>query len=263
MPFSIRVDEQKHEEDLVHIGSPSAAVRFELRSSLVDEEDEDLKDLSPVTGNRRLPGSDLLGSEKRCKLVLADGTEMEGVSFGAEIPSSGEVVFNTGMVGYPESLTDPSYSGQILVITYPLVGNYGVPDMSVLDNLGLPKFFESDKVQISGLVVSSYTHAYSHWAAKESLSDWLKRYKVPAIYGIDTRALTKKLRNHGSILGKIMFPGKNTDFMDPNKTNLVAAVSRKKPQVFGDGKIKIIAVDCGMKNNIIRYPIPNSLIKSR
>ena len=116
---------------------------------------------------------------------------------------SGEVVFNTGMVGYPEALTDPSYRGQILVLTYPLIGNYGVPDDSLKDEHGLPTYFESNSIQISGLIVSSYSWEHSHWAAQKSLSKWLTNSNVPAIYGIDTRALTKKLREFGSILGRL------------------------------------------------------------
>jgi carbamoyl-phosphate synthase/aspartate carbamoyltransferase len=112
-------------------------------------------------------------------------------------------VFNTGMVGYPEALTDPSYRGQILVLTYPLVGNYGVPDFSVKDNHGLPKYFESSEIHISGLIVSEYSFEHSHWAAFKSLSDWLVENNIPALYGVDTRALTKKLREHGSMLGRI------------------------------------------------------------
>ena len=98
------------------------------------------------------------------------------------------------MVGYHEALTDPSYRGQILVLTYPLVGNYGVPDESVKDELGLPKFFESNEIHITGLIVSQYSWEHSHWNAQKSLSDWLKEYNIPAVYGVDTRAFTKKLR---------------------------------------------------------------------
>jgi carbamoyl-phosphate synthase small subunit len=116
---------------------------------------------------------------------------------------SGEVVFNTGMVGYPEALTDPSYRGQILVLTYPLIGNYGVPDESIMDGHGLPMYFESKEIHIAGLVVSSYSWEHSHWAAQKSLADWLARSGIPAVYGVDTRELTKKLREHGSILGRI------------------------------------------------------------
>ena len=115
--------------------------------------------------------------------------------------TTGEVVFTTGMVGYPEALTDPSYKGQILVLTYPLIGNYGVPNESDLDDLGLPRFMESHQVHIAGLVVSTYSWEHSHWAAQRSLANWLEQHKVPAIYGVDTRALTKKLREVGSMLG--------------------------------------------------------------
>jgi carbamoyl-phosphate synthase small subunit len=120
---------------------------------------------------------------------------------------NGEVVFNTGMVGYPEALTDPSYRGQILVLTFPLVGNYGVPGDDVDVATGLRKHFESDAIHIRGLIVSGYTEAYSHWNARCSLGDWLKENNIPALYGVDTRALTKKLRECGTMLGKIEFEG--------------------------------------------------------
>jgi carbamoyl-phosphate synthase/aspartate carbamoyltransferase len=137
-------------------------------------------------------------------LYLADGSNpIEARSFGAPVSVAGEVVFNTGMVGYPEALTDPSYRGQILVLTYPLIGNYGVPDESLQDNLGLPKYFESKEIHIAGLVVSSYSWEHSHWAAQKSLASWMKEYNIPGIYGVDTRQLTKKIREHGAILGRI------------------------------------------------------------
>lgn len=137
-------------------------------------------------------------------LYLADDSPpIEGRSFGAPASVSGEVVFNTGMVGYPEALTDPSYRGQILVLTYPLIGNYGVPDDNIRDEYDLPKYFESNNIHISGLVASSYSWHHSHWAAQKSLSKWLWDNNVPGIYGVDTRALTKKLREHGSILGRL------------------------------------------------------------
>lgn len=134
---------------------------------------------------------------------MANGSTIEATSFGAETVATGEVVFNTGMVGYPEALTDPSYRGQILVLTYPLVGNYGVPDESVVDDHGLPKHFESKEIHISGLVVSSYSWEHSHWNAQKSLASWLKEYNIPAVYGVDTRQLTKTLRENGSILGRL------------------------------------------------------------
>jgi len=176
------------------------------------------------------------------KLLLADGTTIEGENFGAPVHAAGEVVFNTGMTGYVEGFTDPSYAGQIVVLTYPLVGNYGVPDK---------KSWESEKMQIAGLVVSEYSEKYSHHDAKESLAEWLKASGVPAITGVDTRALTKKLREHGVMLGQLLTdnPGK---FEDPNEENLVARVSPKKKKVYGNGPIKIVAIDCGMKENIVR-----------
>ena len=139
------------------------------------------------------------------QLVLADGSApIVGRSFGASTSVSGEVVFNTGMVGYPEALTDPSYRGQILVLTYPLIGNYGVPDESIRDEYGLPTYFESSKIHIAGLVVSSYSWEHSHWAAHKSLAKWLKDNNIPGIYGVDTRAITKKIREVGALLGNIV-----------------------------------------------------------
>lgn len=133
-------------------------------------------------------------------------------------------MFNTGMVGYPEALTDPSYRGQILVLTYPMIGNYGVPDESVLDEIGLPKFFESKEIHVAGLIVSEYCWEHSHWNAQKSLSKWLQEYNVPGLYGVDTRALTKKLREMGSLLGKIdivsVVPIKIFVKMKPNRRYL-------------------------------------------
>lgn len=196
-------------------------------------------------------------------LYLADGSvPITGYSFGANTAVSGEVVFNTGMVGYPEALTDPSYRGQILVLTYPLVGNYGVPDESLCDEIGLPKFFESKEIHITGLIVSEYAWEHSHWNAQKSLGEWLGEYNIPGIYGVDTRALTKKLREMGSLLGRIEVNPKSPPptsipegfFMNPNERNLVAEVSTKNVTTYGKGNTtKIIAYDCGMKYNIIRY----------
>ncbi len=185
------------------------------------------------------------------KLILEDGTELSGKSFGAKESVAGEVVFNTAMTGYPESLTDPSYKGQILVLTYPLIGNYGVPVSEEAG--GMLKYYESDKIQISGLVISDYSFDYSHWNAEGSLAGWLQENNVPGIFGIDTRALTKKLREKGTMLGKIVVDDRDVEWYDPNMENLVAAVSTKKKEVYGDGKYKVLLVDCGVKNNIIRY----------
>ncbi|MFH1848771.1 MAG: glutamine-hydrolyzing carbamoyl-phosphate synthase small subunit [archaeon] len=189
------------------------------------------------------------------KLVLEDNSCFQGYSFGAETPVSGEVVFNTGMVGYPEALTDPSYKGQILVLTFPLIGNYGVPGDERAD--GIPKNFESDKIHISGLIITSYSDEYSHWNAKRSLGEWLKEQGIPALCGIDTRALTKRLREKGTMLGKIVF-GDDVELVDPNTRNLVAEVSVDKPVEYGSGP-RVVVVDCGVKYNIIRELIKRKL----
>jgi len=192
-------------------------------------------------------------------LTLADGSTVSGESFGFDSSTEGEVVFATGMVGYPESITDPSYAGQILVLTYPLVGNYGVPQHSTIGNQKseIERNFESNKIQIAGLVVSEYSEKYSHHAARESLADWLKREKIPAITGIDTRALTQKLREKGTILGRIedeqeLKKTQQKSFWDPNGEHLVQKVSPQKPRFFKGGKKTVAILDCGMKLNILR-----------
>jgi carbamoyl-phosphate synthase small subunit len=184
------------------------------------------------------------------KLTLEDGTVYSGKSFGSSIPAAGEVVFNTAMTGYPESLTDPSYCGQILCLTYPLVGNYGAPGKIEVDDI--LKFYESSSIHISGLIVSDYSFDYSHWNAAESLDEWLRKYNVPGVYGIDTRALTKRIREKGAMLGKLEPENTEIDFYDPNKVNLVEKVSFTKKKVYGSGSNRIILIDCGVKYNIIR-----------
>lgn len=187
----------------------------------------------------------------KAKLILEDGSEFSGFSFGYESNTNGEVVFNTGMVGYPETMTDPSYRGQILVCTYPLIGNYGVPSRE--KEFGLLKNFESDNIQCRALIVSEYSYKHSHWNAEKSLSDWMIEEKIPGIYGIDTRMLTRKLRDKGTMPGKIVIDeSSNIDFQDPNKTNLVGEVSVKEVVEYKAGKQKIVLVDCGTKNSIIR-----------
>ena len=143
---------------------------------------------------------------RKVTLRLSDGTEFHGTSFGYEAPVAGEVVFNTAMMGYPESLTDPSYAGQLMVLTFPLVGNYGVPPFTIEPD-GLATFMESEKIHARAIIVSDYSTNYSHWNAVESLADWLKREQVPGITGIDTRELTKTLREHGVMMGQILFDG--------------------------------------------------------
>jgi carbamoyl-phosphate synthase/aspartate carbamoyltransferase/dihydroorotase len=193
------------------------------------------------------------GKESRGYLVLEDGSRYSGISFGANKSVPGEVVFQTGIVGYPESLTDPSYKSQIIILTNPLIGNYGVPGKEV-DGLGLSPTFESDRIHAAGLIIGDLTEEYSHWNAVRSLSQWLEEEGVTGLYGLDTRALTKKIREKGTILGKIIVGEKdNLSFEDPNKRHLVAEVSRKEPVVFNrGGSLKIVAVDCGIKNNQIR-----------
>jgi len=183
------------------------------------------------------------------KLVLDDGSVFKGNAFGDMRPVSGEVVFNTGMIGYPESLTDPSYYGQILVFTYPLIGNYGVPGNLRKDNL--LKYFESEKIQVRGIVVADYSKEYSHWNAKKSLDAWLKEEHIPGIFGVDTRKLTKKLREKGSMLGKIIYHSKQIDLENPNQNHLAKEASINKPVMYKKGKRKIIIIDCGVKNSII------------
>ena len=136
------------------------------------------------------------------RLVLEDGYTLVGRSFGAPVSTAGEMVFTTSMVGYPESRTDPSYRGQILTLTFPSIGNYGVPAADS-GPLGLPRTLESDRIQVSGLVVADYSPAYSHWEAVRSLSDWLRAAGVPALCDVDTRALTRRLRERGTMLGRL------------------------------------------------------------
>ena len=191
---------------------------------------------------------------KDVTLVLEDGTRFKGKSFGYEAPVAGEVVFNTAMMGYPESLTDPSYAGQMMTLTFPLVGNYGVPRFSVEDN-GLPTFMESDRIYAAAIIVSDYSEEYSHWNACESLGDWLKREKVPGVTGIDTRQLTKVLREHGVMMGKLEFEGSESceDIAAYETINWVDKVSCKDIIRYNEGAgRKVVLVDCGVKANIIR-----------
>lgn len=191
---------------------------------------------------------------KNVTLVLSDGTRFHGKSFGYDAPVAGEVVFNTAMMGYPESLTDPSYEGQLLTLTFPLVGNYGVPPFTMEEN-GIPSFMESERIHASALIVSDYSDYYSHWNAVESLSEWLKREKVTGITGIDTRELTKVLRENGVMMGKILFD-ENPEIIpeaDYAGVNFVDRVSCKEIIRYNEGAgKKVVLVDCGVKANIIR-----------
>lgn len=186
-------------------------------------------------------------------LTLENGSVFEGFSFGYEKPCSGEVVFNTAMTGYPESLTDPSYKGQILVTTYPILGNYGVPSEDVRNDEDIKEYFESSQIHCEAIICQDYSTIPSHWQSERTLSQWLKAEKIPGLYGIDTRALTKLLRSHGSMLGKITFEGgEDIAFHDPNKENLIAKVSTTEVKTFGRGDKTVVLVDCGTKYNIIR-----------
>lgn len=198
-------------------------------------------------------------TEKIATLILDDGTIFRGRSFGYEKGVSGEVVFNTAMTGYPESLTDPSYAGQLMVLTFPLVGNYGVPPRTFGAD-GIATFMESEKIHADAIIVSDYSHQYSHWNAECSLGDWLKQEHIPGIYGIDTRALTKKLREHGVMMGRIVIDNealsmdKAGEMPDYEAINYVDRVSCKEVITYGEapGKKRVVLVDCGVKHNIIR-----------
>ncbi|HEY0755764.1 MAG TPA: glutamine-hydrolyzing carbamoyl-phosphate synthase small subunit [Ktedonobacteraceae bacterium] len=184
----------------------------------------------------------LLPSLRRGSLILEDGTQFEGTAFGSETAIGGEVVFCTGMVGYPEAITDASYTGQILIMTYPIIGNYGVPVSSL---------WEDDHIHIAGLVVSNYIDTPSHIQSTMNLGTWLKGEGIPALEIKDTRRLTQHIRTHGTMLGKIVFD-EDIPFYDPDLENLVARVSTKTLLMEGDGETTIVLIDCGAKRNITR-----------
>lgn len=212
-------------------------------------------------------------TEKTATLVLDDGSVFRGLSFGYEKDVAGEVVFNTAMTGYPESLTDPSYAGQLMVLTYPLIGNYGVPPRT-FDAEGIATFMESEKIHADAIIVSDYSHEYSHWNAVESLGDWLKDEGIPGIYGIDTRALTKKLREHGVMMGKIIIGDAGPEEIQSaseltsssyGDINYVDRVSCKEVITYGEGegKKRVVLVDCGVKHNIIRSLLKRNVVVIR
>ena len=196
------------------------------------------------------------------KLIFDDGTVIDGMGFGYSTVVFGEIVFNTGMVGYNETLTDPSYSGQILTLTYPLVGNYGVPDPSAKDKDGISKFFESDKIQVRGLVVHELSLTASHWNLSMTLDEWLFNEKIPGISGIDTRSLTKKLRKRGVMMAALVVSDSEIDVdkvkkqlqsvTNYNSEKFMDAVSTKDEQVYGSDEQSVIVIDTGAKNAILR-----------
>ena len=188
-------------------------------------------------------------------LVLEDGSKWEGLSFGHEEAVAGEAVFTTGMVGYPESMTDPSYYGQILIFSYPLVGNYGVPEQI---------YWESEKIHTAAIIVSAYTGHGCHFGSTQTLAEWLKKEHIPGIEIKDTRGLIQKIREQGVMMGKIVFD-RDIDFYDPNAENLVSHVSTKTVIRYNAGSFKlpmvsnvrarrptVILIDCGVKKNTIR-----------
>ncbi|KAK2742418.1 Multifunctional pyrimidine synthesis protein CAD [Onygenales sp. PD_40] len=197
-------------------------------------------------------------SHDRATFTIRDGPVFHGKSFGAKSNISGEAVFTTSLVGYPESLSDPSYRGQILVFTQPLIGNYGVPSAERDEN-GLLKYFESPSLQAVGVVVADVAERYSHWTAVESLGEWCAREGVPAISGVDTREIVTYLREQGSSLARITI-GEEYDadqdeaFIDPEQINLVRKVSTKAPFHVspGNSNAHVAVIDCGVKENILR-----------
>jgi len=196
------------------------------------------------------------------KLVFGDGTVLDGMGFGYSAAVFGEIVFNTGMVGYPETLTDPSYSGQILTLTYPLVGNYGVPDPSIKDKDGISKFFESDKIQVRGLVVHELSLTASHWNLSMTLDEWMHNEKIPGISGIDTRELTKKLRTGGVMMAALVVSDTEIDVEEIkkqldsspnyNSEKFMDIVSTKNEEVYGSNEKSVVVIDTGVKNAILR-----------
>ena len=229
-------------------------------------------------------------TDRIATLILDDGTTFRGYSFGYEKPVAGEVVFNTAMTGYPESLTDPSYAGQLMVLTYPLIGNYGVPPRTFQPN-GLSTFMESEKIHAEAIIISDYSCEYSHWNAQCSLGDWLKEEHIPGIYGIDTRALTKKLREHGVMMGRIEIEGMDNgeltmdnygevNYVDKVSCKDILVYSGEESHSFGIDtpaetlnsqlsilncqlKKKVVLLDCGVKHNIIRSLLKRNLMVIR
>lgn len=224
---------------------------------------------SSFGGLQRHPTNDNdMQQSKHAVLILEDGSRYGAYSFGYDGAAAGEVVFNTAMTGYPESLTDPSYEGQILITTFPQLGNYGVPPST--GDASLRSYLESSRIHCRAIIAQDYAFHHSHWLADRSLAQWLKEEKIPGLYGVDTRALTKHLREHGSMLGKVVVEGSaEPDFYDPNKENLIARTSCPQPLVYtsidsqptalslplapdAEGRKTVALVDCGIKHNIIR-----------
>ena len=211
----------------------------------------------------------MFGPKKEALLLLEDGSTFFGRGFGAEVDAVGEVVFNTGMVGYPESMTDPSYAGQVLCFTYPLIGNYGVPPYSDRDEYGLPRFFESDSIKVKGIVVQEACQEPSHWASRKTLSKWMESEGVPGIEGVDTRALVARLREAGVMMGIIAAGAESrekeriAELLARAESyavqNFVKGVSVSKPVIHGSSDRKVVLLDCGTKYGIVRNLLKRGL----
>ena len=201
-------------------------------------------------------------AKKFGKLIFDDGTVLDGEGFGYSTTVFGEIVFNTGMVGYTEALTDPSYKGQILTLTYPLVGNYGVPDPEIKDEDGIPKYFEADEIQARGLVIHELSHTASHWNLSMTLDEWMYNEKIPGIAEIDTRALTKKLRTSGVMMAALVVSDTEIDVeavkkqlseaTNYNSEQFMDSVSTKEEKVYGNEEPTVVIIDTGAKFAIIR-----------
>ena len=201
-------------------------------------------------------------AKKFGKLIFDDGTVLDGEGFGFSTTTFGEIVFNTGMVGYTEALTDPSYNGQLLSLTYPLVGNYGVPDPSVNDEDGISKFFESNKIQVRGLVIHELSLTASHWNLSMTLDEWMYNEKIPGISGIDTSALTMKLRNSGVMMAALVVSDSEINVEDVKKQlasathydseQFMDVVSTKHEKIYCNQEQSVVVVYTGAKNAIIR-----------
>lgn len=205
---------------------------------------------------------------QKCTLKLSDGNQFTGDLIGAPIGASGELVFTTGMVGYSEAITDPSYYGQILTFTYPLIGNYGIPKSPAEQSETLPRGFESRGPQAAAVIVTIDSTDCFHWNSFQSLDQWLREYGVPGIVGLDTRHLVHLIRSHPNLLGRVVpeeskgfrYEGANlhiteSSFFDPGQESIIAEVSTPKPVKMGKGKTKIAVIDCGIKWNILRQLI--------
>ena len=207
---------------------------------------------------------------QKCAIVLSNGYRFEGTLIGAPVRASGELVFTTGMVGYSEAITDPSYFGQILTFTYPLIGNYGVPETPSELSKSIPQGFESFGPKTAGVIVTIDSIESYHWNSFQTLDEWLKAHNVPGIIGLDTRHLVHLIRSAQTLMGRIepeepsgtRYASADLDlhenaFFDPGTTQIIDQVSVKEPKIIGKGSTKIAVIDCGVKWNIVRQLVEN------